>query len=179
MATAEATHLTGVFLVPIESRPDPRGSFAELYRREWIPGGPEMVQANLSSSREGVLRGLHYHREQTDYWFLISGVQFVGLYDLREGSPTQGQRLELRLDAGSDHHGLYIPPGVAHGFYAETDITLLYLVDRYFTGRDEYGVAWDDPGVGIEWPTAEPVLSERDRDNPPLSEALTFLAESG
>jgi len=172
VASVDATDIAGVFLITIEPFVDHRGDFSELYRREWIPEGREMVQANLSVSRAGVLRGLHYHREQADYWVLLSGVEFVGLYDLRRDAPTRGRKLQIRIDAGSELRGLYIPPGVAHGFFAETEIRLLYLVDRYFTGRDEHGIAWDDPEIGIEWPSDDPVLSERDRANPSLADVL-------
>ena len=126
-----------------------------------------MVQANVSISRPGVLRGLHFHREQSDYWCPVAGSAFVGLYDLRRGSPTEGRKVEFRI--GDDApQAVLIPPGVAHGFYAETDLQLLYFVDAYFTGEDEFGLAWDDPEVGIAWPTRNPVLSERDRSNPVL-----------
>jgi dTDP-4-dehydrorhamnose 3,5-epimerase len=166
----EPSPLDGVRLFPLQANRDERGAFSELFRASWIEG-PQMLQMNLSRSRAGVLRGLHFHREQADYWVLLSGVEFVGLYDLRAGSPTEGRKLELRLDA-EERQGLYIPPGVAHGFYAETDLELLYLVDRYFTGEDEFGVAWNDPEIGIAWPSADPILSERDRTNPSLSEVL-------
>ena len=126
-----------------------------------------MVQANLSISRPGVLRGLHFHREQSDYWCPIAGTGFVGLFDLRQGSPTEGAKAELQI--GDDaRRALLIPPGVAHGFYAESDLRLLYFVDEYYTGEDEFGLAWDDPDVGIEWPTRGPLLSQRDRSNPTL-----------
>ena len=127
-----------------------------------------MVQANVSRSRAGVLRGLHVHREQADYWVVLSGVAFVALFDLRPGAPTMGQKAELRLDGEDAWFGLYIPPGVAHGFYAETDVVLLYLVDRPYSGDDEFGLAWNDPEVAIDWPDEHPVLSARDRQNPPL-----------
>ena len=65
-----------------------------------------------------------------------------------------------------DDGGLYIPPGVAHGFAALTDVTLVYLLDRYFDGSDEYGVAWDDPEIAADWGIMNPVLSARDRANP-------------
>ena len=167
---SEPTDIAGVYLVPLETHPDDRGAFSELYRLEWILGGDPMIQANLSHSRTGVLRGLHFHREQADYWVLLSGVEFVGLYDLRVGSPTEGRKLELTLDAAEGRRGLYIPPGVAHGFLARTDVDLLYLVDRSFTGADEHGIAWNDTVVGIEWPSTEPILSDRDRANPSLAE---------
>lgn len=154
---------------------DDRGSLTETYRRDWIPGGREAVQANLSWSRAGVLRGLHWHRRQADYWCVLSGIAHVRLVDLREGSPTRLAVGAIRIDAGEQRFGLAIPPGVAHGFYAETELLLQYLVDAAFTGEDEFGLAWDDPALGIDWPSAEPILSERDRSNPPLSEVLADL----
>ena len=93
----------------------------------------------------------------------------VGLHDLRTGSPTQGTGLTVPLDEAAPA-GLYLPPGVAHGFYTEAGCTLTYLVDAVFTGADEHGVAWNDPGLGISWPDGDPVLSERDRANPFLAE---------
>jgi len=172
----EPVGLDGVFLVPLEPHPDARGVFVELFRESMIEGASSMVQLNLSQSRAGVLRGLHFHREQSDFWVLLSGRQFVGLYDLRPDSPTTGTKLELRMGPEEEMRGLYVPPGVAHGFYAETDVELLYLVDRYFTGEDEHGIAWNDPDVRIAWPTTDPILSDRDRSNPPLPEARTLLA---
>jgi len=171
----EPAGLEGVLLVALETHEDDRGSFVELFRESWIEGVPPMVQANLSRSRAGVLRGLHLHREQADFWVLLSGTQFVALYDLRPGSSTQGRKLELRMAPADGARGLYVPKGVAHGFYAETDVELLYLVDRYFTGEDEHGIAWNDPSVGIAWPSPDPILSDRDRSNPTLTDAATLL----
>ena len=95
----------------------------------------------------------------------------MGLYDLRAGSPTEGTKAELRL-AADERSALYIPKGVAHGFFAEEDVHLQYLVDEYFTGSDEFGIAWDDPAVGIDWPGSDPILSDRDRSNPTLEEVF-------
>jgi dTDP-4-dehydrorhamnose 3,5-epimerase len=173
----EPAGLEGVLLVPLETHEDDRGSFVELFRESWIEGVPPMVQANLSRSRAGVLRGLHFHREQADFWVLLSGTQFVGLYDLRSGSPTAGRKLELRMVQGDGANGLYVPPGVAHGFYAESDVELLYLVDRFFTGEDEHGIAWDDPDVGISWPSSDPILSDREppaRRDPALGTGRSY-----
>lgn len=164
--------IDGVRLFPLSGHPDDRGSFTEVYRREWIAGGAEMVQANLSLSKANVLRGMHFHRRQADYWCVFHGSAFVGLYDLRRGSPTERKKAEIRMNAEEHRHGLYIPKGVAHGFYAETDVELQYLVDQYFTGGDEYGVTWDDPDMGIDWPGRGPILSDRDRSNPSLTEVL-------
>lgn len=162
--------IEGVRLLPLTPHPDERGSFTEAYRRSWLPEGREMVQGNLSFSRAGVLRGLHFHRRQADYWCVVHGSALVGLYDLREGSPTHGARAEVPLSSEGERRALYIPKGVAHGFYAETDLLLYYLVDEYYSGEDEFGIAWDDPDAGIGWPRRDPILSERDRTNPSLAD---------
>ena len=162
--------LAGVERIDLTAHQDERGSLAELYREGWLGDRPAMVQANISLSKKGVLRGLHFHRTQADYWVVLSGKVFVGLFDLREGSPTFRSRGQAEL--GEDRTALYLPPGIAHGYYAFEDSTVLYFVDRYFTGEDEFGVAWNDPEIGIEWPEQSPLLSDRDRSNPPLAEAL-------
>jgi dTDP-4-dehydrorhamnose 3,5-epimerase len=128
-----------------------------------------MVQANLSRSRANVLRGLHVHRRQADYWCVLDGAARVGLYDLRGGSPTEGVCSVVDL-AADDPRCLLIPRGVAHGFYTRAGVLLQYLVDEAYSGRDEFGVAWDDPDLGIDWGAADPVLSERDRSNPSLAD---------
>lgn len=163
--------IDGVKLVDLEVHEDARGSLVELYRQEWLPSDHSALQGNVSRSRAGVLRGMHFHRRQWDYWFVLSGEAFVALADLRSGSPTQGATTTLRL-SGGEPRGLFIPPGVAHGFLARTELVLEYLVDRYFDGSDEFAVAWDDRGLAIDWPEADPVLSDRDRTNPSLEEAL-------
>ncbi len=89
----------------------------------------------------------------------------VVLHDLRESSPTEGAT--LILDIGEDQEqGVYIPPGVAHGFAALTDMTITYMVDQYYSPDDELGVAWDDPEVAADWGVSNPVLSKRDQTNP-------------
>lgn len=124
-----------------------------------------MIQSNRADRTSGTLVGLHYHLHQSDYWYVSSGVARVVLHDLRTGSPTDGNTLELVLDA-IDHRGVYIPPGVAHGFAAISDMTITYLVDGYYNPEDECGVAWDDPDIGADWMISDPVVSDRDRDNP-------------
>ena len=165
--------IEGVLLFPLTTHPDNRGSFTEDYRRSWIPGGREMVQGNISVSKANVLRGLHFHREQADWWNFYTGAAVVGLHDLRVGSPTHGVGLALRLDTDEGLNGLYIPRGVAHGFYAERDVMLHYMVDNYYTGSDEFGITWDDPGLGIDWGATDPILSDRDKANPGLAEVQT------
>jgi len=167
--------IEGVRVIPLTPHIDDRGSLTEVFRASWFPAGFEVEQANLSLSAPKVLRGLHVHRVQADLWYLVSGRAFVGLFDVRAGSATHRRKAELALDAATERVGMFIPPGVAHGFYAETEVALQYLVDRVFDGTDEFGVAWDDPEVGIAWPERSPVLSERDRSNPSLQR---FLADA-
>lgn len=161
--------IEGVAVVRLRSHADDRGRFVETYRQSWFPGRPPMVQSNRSDSQAGVVRALHYHRKQADYWYPSQGGLFVGLYDLRLSSPSRGRGLGFELAEGEDV-GVYIPAGVAHGFAALTDVTLTYLVDRYYDPADELGLAWDDPALGIDWPVVNAILSERDRANPKLAD---------
>jgi len=163
--------IAGALLIELDLHPDERGHMAEMFRRSWLPGMGEMVQANLSMSRPHVLRGLHFHRTQADYWTVLSGTAFVALYDLRRGSPTEEKKTEIEVVA-EERRCLFIPKGVAHGFYTATGILLQYLVDQYHTGEDEFGIAWNDPDLGIAWPATDPMLSNRDRSNPSLAEIL-------
>ena len=163
-----SVEVAGVVLVDPVIHRDDRGSFVETWRREWIPGCREMIQANRAERAAGSLVGLHYHRFQADYWTVTDGLVRVVLHDLRAGSPTDGATLCLDLGGnGPDRYrGLYIPPGVAHGFAALTDAPVVYLVDGTYDPADELGVAWDDPAIGADWDVADPQLSERDRANP-------------
>lgn len=158
------TDIPGVLLTPLETHPDERGSFAEIMRAGAFPD--PFVQANHSRSKSGVLRGLHYHRHQADLWYVVRGRMQVGLGDLRERRERPATS-SLVLDARQPA-ALYVPPGVAHGFLALTDVDLIYFVTRYFDPTDELGVAWDDPTLSIPWERSDPILSERDRSNSSL-----------
>ena len=165
-----AEELPGVTVIKLRSFPDDRGRFLETYRQEWFPGKAAMVQGNRSDSHEGVLRGLHFHRKQADYWYVPDGRVLVALADLRPGSPTRGKVATLEIGTGTDL-AVYIPPGVAHGYYALTAATMTYLVDNYYDNTDEFGVAWDDPDLAIAWPfSGEPILSDRDQENPKVAD---------
>ena len=157
--------IEGVYGVDPDVHGDDRGRFVETYRREWVPGAREMIQSNRADSRAGAVVGLHYHLHQADYWYVPWGTARVVLHDLRHGGPTDGATVVLDL-TGDNHRGVYIPPGVAHGFAAVTDMVITYLVDGYYNPADELGVAWDDPEIGADWGVAEPVLSGRDAANP-------------
>ena len=192
--------LPGVRFGAVARAEDRRGSFRELWRAsalgaiDPIDAGaasgtasgtqPTFVQANLSTSATGVLRGLHCHERQLDYWVVASGRAFVALVDIRptlEGrSPSPS--VETRVLAQDDW--VVIPTGVAHGFLALEPLALLYLVTSEYDGTDELGFAWDDPAVGVPWPSVpgtrdgRPILSDRDRSNPPLADLLVRLRDT-
>ncbi len=144
---------------------DERGRFVETYRRSWFPLGREMVQGNRSEKEAGAIVGLHYHLHQADYWYVMRGSARVVLHDLRLGSSTDGATQIIEL-SGDEDRGLFIPPGVAHGFASLSDLLLCYLVDNYYNSQDELGLAWNDPEIGADWGIDNPVLSSRDQTNP-------------
>lgn len=172
----ESNTIAGVYIAHLRPFADERGRFMETFRKEWFPQRTwDIVQSNRSDSKAGVLRGLHYHHHQIDYWNVLKGRILVGLADLRHSSPTylRTQTLEMAEDSAI---GLFIPVGVAHGFLALTDATLLYIVDNYYNGDDEHGVAWDDPQLAVDWKIATtPTLSPRDAANPHLKNIVSEL----
>jgi dTDP-4-dehydrorhamnose 3,5-epimerase len=180
--------LPGVRYGAIARFGDERGSFRELWREDTfgpidpaLAGAsqgdqPRFVQANLSSSAIGVLRGLHLHRRQLDHWVVATGRAFVALVDVRPMLPgAPSPRVETR-ELGEDEW-VDIPTGVAHGFLALEPLQLVYFVTNPYDGSDELGFAWDDPVAAVPWPAVpasadgRPILSDRDRSNPTL-EAL-------
>ena len=170
--------IPGVSFGAIERHVDPRGSFRELWR---AGDGPPFVQANLSSSATGVLRGLHLHRHQVDYWVVASGRAFLALVDVRpmlDGAaraPVVATRELYRDD------WVVIPEGVAHGFLALEPLDLFYLVTNRYDGTDELGFAWNDAVAAVPWPLSSgsgaggPIVSERDAANPTLVDLVTRL----
>jgi len=157
--------IDGVIIVEPSIHGDQRGMFIETYRREWFPNGREMLQGNRANRQHGALVGLHYHLHQADYWYVPFGTARVVMHDLREGGPTDGATLCLDL-SGDNHKGVFIPPGVAHGFAALTDMVITYLVDNYYNPQDELGVMWNDPAIAGDWGVDTPILSARDEANP-------------
>ena len=171
---SESELIAGVFVVEPKKFGDERGYFIENYRREWFPNGREMVQGNRGNRVAGCLVGLHYHLHQADYWYVPFGHARVVLHDLRAGGPTDvaTQTFDLgEVDGGEPNHlGIFIPPGVAHGFASLSDMAITYLVDSYYNPSDELGVAWNDPAIEADWGVTEPILSDRDRSNPGRNE---------
>jgi dTDP-4-dehydrorhamnose 3,5-epimerase len=185
-----ASVLPGVSYGAVARQADHRGSFRELWRASRQadlslersgPPDARFAQANLSTSVPGVLRGLHLHRRQLDYWVVASGYAFVALVDVRPLLAGTGQRALVETRELVADEWVVIPAGVAHGFLALEALQLLYLVTNEYDGSDEFGFAWDDPAVGVPWPflattpDGRPILSERDLTNPSLEELVARL----
>ena len=171
--------LPGVVYGTITRHGDERGSFRELWRAGQFPA-TRFVQANLSTSATGVLRGLHLHRRQDDLWVVAEGRALVALVDVRPRMEDSGPAVVETCVLAADGW-VYIPTGVAHGFLALEPLQLIYLVTNEYDGSDELGFAWDDPAVAVPWPALEatpdgrPILSDRDLTNPPLEELVVRL----
>ena len=170
--------LAGLLLVEGRSFPDDRGFFMESFRADdWAAAGlPPLVQDNLSRSKRGVIRGLHYQKNPASIGKLVRcarGRIFDVAVDLRRGSPTYGRCSDIELtDAGN--RMLWIPAGFAHGFCAlspEADVA--YKVTGYWSAAADRGVRWNDPEIGVRWPlpAGEEIVSAKDAELPPLSQA--------
>jgi dTDP-4-dehydrorhamnose 3,5-epimerase len=142
---------------PLRRREDDRGWFAELGRASALP--KPFTQANLSFSRRGVIRGLHYHeRGQDDLFVCLSGMVRVVVLDRATGEI-------FTEDIGDDNPvAIYVPGTHAHGYEALTDALFAYLVTEEYdpSDPDEHGVPWDDERVRHLWSTQSPILSHRD-----------------
>jgi dTDP-4-dehydrorhamnose 3,5-epimerase len=143
---------------PLERHEDERGWFGELVRASALP--KPVRQANLSFSRRGVIRGLHYHeRGQDDLFVCLRGMVRVVALDRDTGDV-------FTEDIGDDNQvAIYIPGTLAHGYEALTDALFCYLVTEEYdpAAPDEHGVPWDDPRIVHLWSTSSPILSERDQ----------------
>ena len=149
--------IEGLFRIPLRRFEDERGWFAEIRRESLLP--KQTRQTNLSFSRQGVLRGLHYHeRGQSDLFACLSGMARVVVLD-RETGET------MSVDIGDDNPvAVWVPGQLAHGFEALTDVLFCYHVTEEYdpSDPDEHGVPWNDPRVAHLWSTTTPILSERD-----------------
>ncbi len=142
------------------------------YEASGLPGG--FIQDNLSSSRRGVLRGLHYQRPfaQGKLLSVFEGVIFDVAVDIRRGSPDFGRWVGVELSS-ENHRQLYVPPGFAHGFCVLSDTALVtYKCTEVYHPQADRGVRWNDPRIGIEWPipVAEAIVSDKDQQAPLLDQ---------
>jgi dTDP-4-dehydrorhamnose 3,5-epimerase len=169
------TGLDGIVLLEPTVHGDERGFLVESYSAAaWAEAGVTegFVQDNHSRSGYGTLRGLHFQTSpgQAKLVRCARGRILDVAVDLRRESPTYGRWEGYELDDVA-HRQLFIPIGFAHGFCVLSDIAdVNYKVSSYYDPETESGIAWDDPDVGVEWPLAEPLLSDRDLSAPRLAE---------
>jgi dTDP-4-dehydrorhamnose 3,5-epimerase len=164
----ESTHLPGLRVVEVPRFVDERGWFSELwnearYREAGLPHA--FVQANVSYSEGGVLRGMHFQhpRGQGKLISVLSGTIFDAVVDVRVGSPTFGQWYGCEL-SDANRRQLWAPPGFAHGFVVLSDAAVVhYNCTTLYDASCDRALAWDDPEVGIEWPVQPRIISEKDR----------------
>lgn len=175
------TALADVFILEPRVFGDPRGFFYESFNQndffKATGVAVDFVQDNHSRSSKGVLRGLHYQlppRAQGKLVRCVSGSVFDVAVDLRKQSPTFGRWFGVELSE-DNHRQLWIPPGFAHGFVTLSDqADFLYKTTDYYSPEHDRGIAWNDPVIGIEWPSfggAQPVLSAKDAKAPMLAQA--------
>jgi dTDP-4-dehydrorhamnose 3,5-epimerase len=170
--------LSGVLIIEPNVFGDQRGFFMESYNavRFQDKGISNIfIQDNHSLSREsGVIRGLHYQlnpKAQAKLVRVISGTIYDVVVDIRFNSPTFGRWSSVLLSAENKRQ-LFVPVGFAHGFCTLVPNTeVLYKVDEYYSSEHDQGIAWNDPALGIDWPTTNPILSDKDQKHPCLAEA--------
>ena len=174
------TGLAGIVIIEPDVHHDGRGFFLETYHaeryREYGIEGP-FVQDNHSRSVAATLRGLHLQvgRAQGKLIRVTEGEIFDVAVDVRRGSPTFRQWVGVNLTAESFKQ-IYVPPGFAHGFcVVSADAQVEYKCTDIYDPASEVGIAWNDPDLGISWPVANPILSDRDRRHPKLAAVTDLL----
>lgn len=167
--------LQGVLILEPQVFGDDRGFFLEHYQQRRFSDagmGVPFVQDNHSRSSRGVLRGLHFQRTrpQGKLVYVVRGHIFDVVVDIDPSSATFGQYVSADLN-DTNHRQIYVPPGYAHGFCVVSDVVdVVYKCTAYYDPNDEGGLIWNDPQVNIQWPIAEPALSDKDRRHPTLEE---------
>ncbi|MBW2663307.1 MAG: dTDP-4-dehydrorhamnose 3,5-epimerase [Deltaproteobacteria bacterium] len=171
------TSLEGVVIIEPAVYKDNRGFFMETYnRKRYEKYGINciFVQDNLSYSLKNTLRGLHFQvkHPQTKLVQVISGEIFDVAVDIRQGSTTFGKWTGAYL-SDKNKRQLFIPKGFAHGFCVLSETAYFsYKCSDYYFPQDEGGVIWSDHDIGIDWPVKNPIISEKDKQLPCLSELL-------
>lgn len=161
------TDLPGCLVIEPRVFEDARGSFYESFNNDKLAAHglqPTFVQGNVSSSRRGVLRGLHYQwpQPQGKYLTVLEGEIWDVAVDIRRGSPTFARWTAVVLSAGNKRQ-LWIPEGFAHGYVVLSELAVVsYLCTATYDPEADTGIRWDDPRLAIDWPVAEPVLSDKD-----------------
>lgn len=166
--------LSGILLIEPRIFNDDRGFFYESHQlqRYQDAGVPALVQDNISRSKHGTLRGLHYQlpNAQGKLVWVIRGKVFDVMVDLRQSSPTYKKWFSVIL-CDERLLQIYIPPGFAHGFCTlSEEADFCYKCTEYYSPEDEQGILWNDPDINIQWPLTDPVLSPKDSRHPTLRE---------
>ena len=176
--TFTETKIKGVYIIDVKLYGDNRGYFMETYKEDDFRAAGldyRFVQDNQSSSRRGVLRGLHFQKTypQAKLVRVLKGEVFDVAVDLRKNSETYGKWIGVLLSEENQRQ-LMIPRGFAHGFVVVSDIAeFAYKCDEKYHPEDEGGLLWNDPDIGIEWPeVGEIILSEKDKKNQRLAECM-------
>jgi len=170
-----ATELPGILLIEPRVFEDPRGFFLETHhQRKYSEAGldAQFVQDNHSHSKRDTLRGLHYQlaHPQGKLIYAACGEIFDVAVDLRRSSSAFGKWYGARLSS-ENHLQIYIPPGFAHGFCVLSDrADVVYKCTDFYYADDDLGILWSDPDIGIRWPISEPIISEKDKALPALSQ---------
>lgn len=175
------TEIEGVYIIEPMAFGDNRGYFMETYNeQDFKTAGLNytFVQDNQSSSRKGVLRGLHFQKTypQAKLVRVLKGEVFDVAVDLRKGSETYGKWVGVVLSEENKRQFM-VPRGFAHGFVVMSETAeFAYKCDEFYHPEDEGGIMWNDPEIGVEWPdVGEIILSEKDKKHPKLSESkITF-----
>lgn len=174
------TDLDGVLVIEPQVHRDDRGFFAETYHAaRYAAAGVDatFVQDNHSRSVQSTLRGMHaqLERPQAKLLRVLRGKIFDVVVDVRRGSPTFKRWISVELSE-ENFRQIFVPIGFAHGFCVLSDVAEVeYKCSDVYQAGDELGLAWNDPEIGIRWPTAEPLLSAKDRDGQPLARLLDRL----
>ena len=167
--------IPGLLIIEPNVFGDARGFFMELWNQmRYRDAGLDwnFVQDNVSLSRRGILRGLHFQNPaaQGKLVFVLQGEVFDVAVDIRRGSPTFGRWHGLNL-SDENKRQFFIPPGFAHGFAVLSETALFaYKCTEFYNPQHELAVAWDDPEIGIRWPVENPQLSEKDASAPRLKD---------
>lgn len=167
------TKLEGVKIIEPKVFKDNRGFFMESFNdKQFVEAGLRFnfIQDNHSLSVEkGVIRGLHYQlspKAQTKLVRVITGSIYDVAVDIRKDSPTFGEWIGVTLSE-DNHCMLLVPKGFAHGFCTLTENThVQYKVDDYYSAENDKGILWNDPSLSIDWPISNPILSEKDANQP-------------
>jgi dTDP-4-dehydrorhamnose 3,5-epimerase len=167
------TPLDGAYLIELEPIADERGFFARSWcREEFLSHGlnPNLAQCSISfNKKKGILRGMHYQEEPYQEAKLVrccSGAIYDVILDLRPTSPSHRKWFSAELTA-TNRTMIYLPKGFAHGFQTLADnCELFYQISESYKPECTRGVRWNDPTFAIEWPSADRIMSDRDRSFP-------------